>query len=640
MRKKNPRPFALCLLALACTTAVAAPMPYSTLVVFGDSLNDAGQFPDAGGPLGSSLRFTNRTGPTYLNNNSEQTGAVNAMLLASKLGFGAGEQAASTAVLHPQLGLPDGNNWATGGYTTADILASITDTSAIGAGGGVPLRQRPGYLAERNFKADPNALYYLNGGANDFFQGLVTTPALADAAASRLTDSARALQQAGGRYLMVWLLPDLGLTPAAYGSAFQSAQSQLSAAFNQTLVQQLAQVPAQIIPLNVPLLFSEVINTPTAFGFISGTPLLTTCFSGESCTANPSYGASGTTPDPSKLLFDDSVHPTTAGHKLIADYAYSLLAAPWELSLLPQMANRTLLAQEDGLRREWQADAGAWQALGNWRAIVNGGAQRQEFDGQDSAVSADGSHASLQVGGSYRLHEDWRAGLLGGAYRQNLKAGEADSRYKLDGYLGSAFVQFQHEHWWADAALTGGYLDYRDLQRTFALGISERAEQGNSRGSLWSASSRVGFNLAPSTSSWQLSPFLSAAYSRITVDGYSERGQSSTALQVDEQTLTSKRLGAGVLANVQVLPTTRLFGEVTHEHEFNGDAQHVTLRQKALPTLAYQLDGYRPAQQINSLSLGVNQKLTSALAVQASYSLERRDDQSQQGVNLGLSLDF
>ncbi|MEK1939937.1 MAG: autotransporter domain-containing protein [Pseudomonas sp.] len=638
MRKKNARPFALCLLALACTSAVAAPMPYSTMVVFGDSLNDAGQFPDSGGPQGSYQRFTNRTGPTYLDDNSEQTGAINAMLLGTKLGLSATEQTASTALLRPQQGLPDGNNWATGGYTTANILASITSASIITDGGGVVLRQRPGYLAERNFKADPNALYYLNGGANDFFQSLVTNPTQADAAAGRLVDSARALQQAGGRYLMVWLLPDLGLTPAIYGTAFQSPQSQLSAAFNQTLVQQLAQVPAQIIPLNVPLLFNEVVNNSAAFGFISGTPLLSTCFGGGSCTVNPSYGVGGTTPAPSKLLFDDGVHPSTAGHQLIADYAYSLLAAPWELSLLPQMANSTLLAQEDALRREWQA--GTWQAVGDWRAIINGGAQRQDFDSQASAVSAKGEHANLQVGGSYRLNEDWRAGLLAGAYRQHLKAGEADSRYKLDGYLGSAFMQFQHERLWLDAALTGGYLDYRDLQRTFALGISERAEQGNSTGALWSATSRVGFNLAPNSSDWQLSPFLSAAYSRITVDGYKERGQTSTALQVDEQTVTSKRLGAGLLANLQVLPSTRLFGELSHEHEFNNNAQTVTLRQKALPTLPYQLDGYRPAQQLNRLSLGLNQKLTSALAMQVSYSLDRRDDLSQQGVNLGLSLDF
>ncbi len=49
MTKTSRRwPFAACLLSLACGTAAAA--PYSTMVVFGDSLADAGQFPDTAGP--------------------------------------------------------------------------------------------------------------------------------------------------------------------------------------------------------------------------------------------------------------------------------------------------------------------------------------------------------------------------------------------------------------------------------------------------------------------------------------------------------------------------------------------------------------------------------------------------------------
>ncbi|EGH19097.1 hypothetical protein Pgy4_39645, partial [Pseudomonas savastanoi pv. glycinea str. race 4] len=37
-------------------------------------------------------------------------------------------------------------------------------------------------------------------------------------AANQLADSAQALQQAGARYIMVWLLPDIGKTPALSGS--------------------------------------------------------------------------------------------------------------------------------------------------------------------------------------------------------------------------------------------------------------------------------------------------------------------------------------------------------------------------------------------------------------------------------------
>ncbi|GLK88828.1 esterase [Pseudomonas turukhanskensis] len=628
------------MLTLACANAQAARLPYSNLIVFGDSLNDAGQFPDAGGPPGSSLRFTNRTGPDYANNNNEPYAPVNATLLGGKMGINAGQLGASTSVLGPQQGVPDGNNWATGGYTTQQILASITGVSSVSGAGGVVIRERPGYLASNAFAADPNALYYLNGGANDFFQGLVTNPTDAGAAGGRLADSAHALQQAGARYLMVWLLPDLGLTPLNYGTPGQTPLSQLSAAFNQALVSDLERVPAQVIPLNVPVLFSEIVASAESFGMLGTTALLSTCFSGSNCTANPTYGLGGSNPSPDKLLFNDSVHPTSAAHRIIADYAYSLLVAPSELSLLPQIASAALSAHDAALSQAWQADAGAWQPVNGWRAIANAGGQRQDYQQQRGAAEADGRQTDVQVGGSYRLSEDWRAGLLAGAYRQSLKAGDNDSRYKLDSYLASAFVQFEHEQWWADAALTGGHLDYRDLQRNIVLGAHRRAEQGDTSGTAWGAGAQLGYNLAANSSVWQLSPFLSADYSRIWVDGYREQGQRSTALTVDSQKVSSKRLGVGIRGSLQPLPGTRLLAQVAHEHEFNTDTQTVTMNQNALPTLAYRLDGYRPAKQHNRLSLGVHQQLTEQLAMQAGYSLHKTDDLSQQGVNLGLSLSF
>jgi outer membrane lipase/esterase len=77
---------------------------------------------------------------------------------------------------------------------------------------------------------------------------------------------------------MVWLLPDLGLTPAFSGTAQQGPLSQLSSVFNQELVRQLGQIDAQIIPLNVPLLLQESVNAPQQFGLAVGQNLVGTCY--------------------------------------------------------------------------------------------------------------------------------------------------------------------------------------------------------------------------------------------------------------------------------------------------------------------------------------------------------------------------
>jgi outer membrane lipase/esterase len=439
---------------------------------------------------------------------------------------------------------------------------------------------------------------------------------------------------------MVWLLPDLGLTPAINGTPLQTPSSQLSAVFNRQLVSRLAGIDAQIIPLNIPLLLQETFADPARFDLATGQNLTTTCFSGDGCTENAAFGINSATPDPSKLIYNDGVHPTEAGQKLISDYAYSLLAAPWELTLLPEMAHATLRAHQDELRSQWQSDWEDWQAVGQWRAIAAGGGQHLDVDSQNSGASADGSGFNLNIGGSYRLDDAWRVGVAAGLYRQNLEAGDNDSDYKLNSYLATVFAQFQQNRWWADAALTGGKLDYDNLKRKFDLGASEGSEKGDTDGYLWAFGARVGYDIAQPGSDWHLSPFISADYAKVEVDGYSENDNRSTALTFDDQKRDSKRLGAGLQGKYQITPQTLVFGEYAYEREYEDDVQKVNIALNSLPTLDFTLDGYTPQSHLNRLSLGISHKLTADLALRGGYTFRKDDDFTQQGLTVGVALDF
>ncbi|MEE4790845.1 esterase EstP [Pseudomonas alliivorans] len=635
-------PFAACLLSLACSSAVAA--PYSTMVVFGDSLADAGQFPDTDGPAGSTLRFTNRVGPTYQDGSGEVYNLNSSTLIGRMLNVPAGDLAASTSPVNAALGLPDGNNWAVGGYRTDQVLDSITTRSdavtPITNGSQTVLRSRPGYLPTNGLRADPNALYYLTGGGNDFLQGRVLSSGDAEDAADRLADSAQVLQQAGARHIMVWLLPDIGQTPALSGTVLESLTSRLSARFNEQLVSRLSQINAQIIPLNVPLLISETLAQPARFGFDPNEDLVGTCFSGDNCDESATFGRSGTTPDPTKLFFNDRVHPTEAGQRLLADYAYSLLSAPWEITLLPEMANSTLRAHQDELHAQWLTDFGNWQAVGQWQGILSAGGQKLDIDAQDTSADADGKGYNLTIGTSYRFAENWRTGVVAGAYRQNLEAGPRDSDYKLNSYIATAFLQYQANHWWGDLAASGGKLDYESAERKFALGVSEGQEKGDTDGELWAVSARVGFDVAGTASRWHLSPFISADYAHIDVDGYSEEGARSTALTFSDQTRKSKRAGVGLQGKFQVTPSTQIWGEVAREREFETGQQDVTLSLNSVSSIDFTLDGYTPQRNLNRATLGVSQKLTQDLTLRANYNWRKNDDVTQQGANVALSLNF
>ena len=120
-------PLAGCILSVVSERAVAAPSPYSTMIVFGDSLSDSGHYPG----VGSGMRFTNLTGPTYKEYRGEEYAGVAPTRLGIKLGIAPADLRPSTSPGNFLTGEPDGNNWAVGGYRTDQILNSIKTESKV-----------------------------------------------------------------------------------------------------------------------------------------------------------------------------------------------------------------------------------------------------------------------------------------------------------------------------------------------------------------------------------------------------------------------------------------------------------------------------------------------------------------------------
>ena len=628
----TPLAFA-CLLAGPSSIHAAA---YSGMVVFGDSLSDAGQFSNGLNPI----RFTTQVGPTYSYFSSEAFAGTSPMLIGE--GLGLGSQTASTSPLRQALGQADGDNWAVGGYTTAQIYQSITQPGgSVVSSGGVPLRTRDGYLVGGRV-VDADTLFYVNGGGNDFLQGLVVSVPTAEAAAVRLGDSLRALQAAGGRYFMTPLLVDVA-NPTT-GGAFDPAQYALAQAFNGELIRQMASLDAEVIPLNVPLLYREVLANPGAFGFDASQNLQGTCFyavaiTGATGCQNATWGSLSATPDPSKLIYADLVHPTAAMQRILADQGLSILSAPWEVSLLPQAAVSALGSARSRLQQQWLGDWGRWQAVGKWRGFVDGGVSRADFDAGDTSAEGDGDGKTLSLGGSYRLDQYWRLGVALELQDQQLQLGPHDSEYGLRSYLASAFAQYEDEMLWGDLTLSAGYLDYHDLERRFALGITTRTEEGDSDGQLLALGGRLGMAFAPAER-LRLRPFVSADYAHTQVNGYRESGASSTALSYDDQRVESQRLGVGLQARFALAGDAELFGEIAREREFEDDQQEVRMALNSVSGVDFELKGYEPDSDLTRATLGLRQQLAADMAWQLGYTYRHAGDADHHGISLGLVLDW
>ncbi|MBB3188890.1 autotransporter domain-containing protein [Halomonas cerina] len=567
------------LLVLALWPGLAA--AYSQLIVFGDSLSDSGQFPDveriALGEIGS-LRFTNRLGPSY--RAPSPYGRVSAQRLAEALGLA--PLLPSTSLVREQTGAPDGTNYATGGYTTPQILASIARPDGSVVDTGLVSRTRDGYLVEQG-TADPEALYYVNGGGNDFFDGLVTGPATAAASAGTLADGVDRLVAAGARTLVVWNLPDVGATPAGLASGQRETFSSLVRVFNQTLGERLRRHDGRvdIIRLNVGALFEEVVAAPTDFGFAGGVALTDVCFSSPGCDVTP-FGLSSSTPDPDRLLFNDGLHPTTAGQQILADYALALIEAPRTLALAIELAVGALNAQQQSIT--YQLRPGLQHDT--WRVYVQGDHHDGQADGDRDARLGEATQGSVGVGLVVPVGQGW----LGAAVTEQRAELDAPGAFELDGQAYSLFARQQFGRVGVQAMASRGEFDL-DLQRRIALGVASRTLDGTTEGDGWAADLRLDYRLTASESPWYNAPFIGYRHIEADIEGYREQGSAANALRVADQSVTDRQAEVGFLVDRAPAGGLGFFAELAGGRYLDKTRDGAEVRLASLPTNRWSGEG-------------------------------------------------
>ncbi|MCC5645177.1 SGNH/GDSL hydrolase family protein [Nostoc sp. CHAB 5824] len=269
---------------------------YKNIYIFGDSFSDSGNvFNATNGIIPPS--------PTYSNGRFSND-LIWVDYLASDLG----------------LTLNLKNNFAFGGATTG--------TKNIGLPSLPGLQQQINSFVSAQ-TADPNALYIIWAGTNDylnyFFDGnpnsTNTVRNLSAALTSLVTD--------GARDIMVVNLPDLGKLPFANfdsqrSNLFNTFSSTHNSSLNTTLksLRQQLSPDINIIELNVNSLFDKVIAAPEEFGF---TNVTNSCISKDLSVVPIDVPTPQVLCNPEKFLFWDDVHPTTTTHKLIGELAFSAL---------------------------------------------------------------------------------------------------------------------------------------------------------------------------------------------------------------------------------------------------------------------------------------------------------------------------
>lgn len=306
-------------LALVALPSEAAQLDFDRIYVFGDSLSDPGnlfnllgqQFPPS--PPYSDGRVSN--GPVWAEYLAQDLGL-------SPASFGALTVSPNLALQGINLAFAGANTDATNVNNTNGLLPPTTPPLP---GLTQQLATYQTFQTQLGAIAAEKALYVLWVGANDYLGGGALDPTQP---LSKIDGAIDTLYGLGARNFLIGNLPDLGLTPQAIALGLQTPLNQITQAHNQGLANILTTKASQyqgthFTSLDVNTLFSNITQSPATFGF-SQTQTSCIFISPGNIQVDPDLNGCGQT-----SLFWDNLHPTTKGHRLIADLALaSLQPAP------------------------------------------------------------------------------------------------------------------------------------------------------------------------------------------------------------------------------------------------------------------------------------------------------------------------
>ncbi len=298
---------AFSLFLVSCGGGTGEPPLFSTVVVFGASLNDTGnrctvaptECPPS--PPYAQGRYSN--------------GTLWVETVAAKYG----------ASVAPSL--KGGTDYAYAGADTGLLPAGATPSKYPSM-----VAQMGQYLSKVNYQASPQALYIVDAGnfGNNLYDSLVllqtdpTAPTkIVTAGVGDIVNMVLTLYSAGARNILVTNLPNVGATPVAQaaGAATVAALTQLSVAFDGALAQQLAGLKAASSGLNLYTvdifgLEQQVKANPSAYGLTNVTQM---CF--NSLVPNPPPPCT----NPQQYYYWDDHHGTAATYAIIAQTVINTL---------------------------------------------------------------------------------------------------------------------------------------------------------------------------------------------------------------------------------------------------------------------------------------------------------------------------
>jgi len=373
----------------------------------------------------------------------------------------------------------------------------------------------------------------------------------------------------------------------------------LTNSYNSALFGGLASAGLHVIPLDTFHFLQEVVANPGAYGITNVTG--TACqpqITAQSLTCNPTSLVNPGAPN--SYLFADGVHPTSGAHKVIGDFAISVIEGPRQIAILPRSASMVGRARSQVVD---SAVSGMLLAEGDgthWWADIRGDQQRSQNPGFDGP----GLTGSIGIG--------WRSGnLTYGAFagygRQDIDFGERRGDFRQTDAGVGGFIGWKQDAMWATGQLSWTKLGY-DVHRQVNLGQASRVHSGSPDGDNLSAGASAGWNFGDGA--LVHGPVVSVLAQKISVDGYVEDSTESTALAYLEQDGDSLIGSVGWQASFAINDHVKPYARLTWDREFEDAPTQAFAQSVSMPgTLPYAVPGLPLDDTYGTLTYGVQSKL-------------------------------
>lgn len=568
---------------------------------------------------------------------------MNSQLLAGYLGLAADPANQPGGTNYAISGAVNSN--AAGGQGNLNVNSLLPST----------VQQITNYLAANGGAANRNGLFYFSSGGNDItyaqdnFANNTQRRAFLVVEADALAQGITRLSAAGARYIVVNSTHGPG-GPNTFGQTY-----------TERLWGQLSAAGVNFVPADISSMTRTVRADPTRFGFTAATvnPGVVSggTSSGSACVlhtggSNPQTGwgqwcVNTTAPSSQysylasadaqqRYFYSDDEHFSAAGQKIEADYVYSLLVAPSQISMLAENAVKTRSALVGTIQRQIDATE-ANKGGGRVAAWVTGDVASLKIDNYPGFPNDPSTPLSLTGGLSYRVMPGVFVGGAVSIGQNTPKWGGGRGEFKQDEVSGSVYAAALGSPLWATIVGSYGTLNY-DVTRVVPVGITSYANYSETSGKNWSVGGQTGYDFK--IGQFKTGPVAGLLWQRAEIDGFTEAG-NFTSLGFYAQARNSLVSTLGWRAKME-LGAWQPFAQVLWNHELASTDREITaFLTSASYAPTYHLPGVAVGKDWGTASVGTTVSLGSGILALGSLQTEFGDHGVRTyGGQVGLNVKF